>query len=68
MVSGQEYNAIQAYLARNAHALQLNIMEDGTGPDHTAYPPQLPTDKKHSLHLGYVNLFMHVYMHDIRTH
>ncbi|KAI8526526.1 hypothetical protein RHMOL_Rhmol12G0003600 [Rhododendron molle] len=52
MVSGQEYHAIQAYLARNAHALQLNIMEDGTGPDHTAYPPQLPTDKKHSLHLG----------------
>ena len=43
MVSGQEYNAIQAYLARNA--LQLNILEGGPG----SYPT-LP-DKK-SLHLG----------------
>ncbi|XP_057469543.1 agamous-like MADS-box protein AGL11 isoform X1 [Actinidia eriantha] len=43
MVSGQEYNALQAYLARNA--LQLNILEGGPG----SYPP-LP-DKK-SLHLG----------------
>nr|AQM52292.1 STK [Monotropa hypopitys] len=44
MVSGQEYNAIQEYLARNA--LQLNIMEGGP-VDY----PSLSAHKK-SLHLG----------------
>ncbi|XP_052200946.1 agamous-like MADS-box protein AGL11 [Diospyros lotus] len=45
MVPGQEYNAIQAYLARNV--LQFNIMEAAGPPT-----PYHPLPEKKSLHLG----------------
>ncbi|KAJ9567989.1 hypothetical protein OSB04_003955 [Centaurea solstitialis] len=47
--TGHEYNALQAYLARNA--LQLNIME----PIEES-PSAYSIPQKHSLHLGYAYL------------
>ncbi|XP_071710199.1 agamous-like MADS-box protein AGL11 [Rutidosis leptorrhynchoides] len=46
MNAGHDYNAIQAYLARNS--LQLNLMDPVEAVVHSAY--SIP--QKHSLHLG----------------
>ncbi|KAF5942131.1 hypothetical protein HYC85_019773 [Camellia sinensis] len=50
MVPGEEYNAIQAYFARNDLVLQLNIMD----AEHPPPPPPAAYQRfdKKSLHLG----------------